>query len=49
MTRLGEIVTACPKYHEYMRVKELMEPYFTQWHEADSGMGKENLKTGQAF
>ena len=32
-----------------MRVKNFMEPYFKQWIEADSNMGKENVKTGQAF
>jgi hypothetical protein len=49
IARLKDTVNACPQYHEYMRVKEIMEPYFKQWQEADSGMGKENLKTGQAF
>lgn len=31
ITRLQEIVLQCQKYHEYMRVKELLEPYFKQW------------------
>ena len=40
IARLKEVVDGCPKYQEFMRVKEIMEPYFKQWQEADSGMGK---------
>jgi hypothetical protein len=49
MVRLREVLDKSEKYHEFIRVKQLMEPFFKLWLEADSGMGKENLKTGQAF
>ncbi len=46
---LGEFLENSKEYHEYMRVKTVFEPYFRQWSEADSNMGKENLKTGAQF
>jgi hypothetical protein len=46
---LRELLHASKEYHQYMRVKAVFEPFFRQWGEADSSMGKENLKTGAQF
>ncbi len=46
---LRNFLDICENYHQYMRVKRVFDPYFRQWSEADSNMGKQNLKTGAQF
>lgn len=37
---LRNFLDICENYHQYMRVKTVFDPYFRQWSEADSNMGK---------
>jgi hypothetical protein len=37
---LKEALDKTVAYHEYMKVKILLAPYFKLWNDADSGMGR---------
>jgi len=40
MKKLYDIMKELEIYHQYKKVKEVMEPYFKRWNEVDANMGK---------
>ena len=49
LQRLSYILQKTESYHQMLAIEKLMQPYFQMWLDADSGVGKENIKTGQSF